>query len=550
MTYDGEWPLAIPLEEAQAIIPSIDMRVLLAVPETDLEVLELLAIKFWRLNNLYYIVDKQGNKRKFHMNYAQLHTHQGHLVHSRIVVLKSRQQGISTYELIDTFDDAIFRDDYTAGLMAQGKRESGILLQRSKLLWKEFPAQIKAFLGLKPTQDNTEAIKFSNGSTLLIGVSFRSQTLQRLHVSELGKIAAENPKRVEETFTGSLQALAAGNLACLESTAEGDNEFKAIWDKAVELLKLHGIAGFGPKDFYPVFLSWSDDPDCTLSTPQQDTEESLRYFEELLENHQFTPTNEQKWWWISQYRELEGKIYQEYPFNPEEAFKASIESAFWSALWRDCGIVVKQGLAGKKKLPDGSTLEWYPDEYAYNPQLPVYVAQDLGINDFNTIIVYQRYRGRYIVIGEYWNNNQAVRHYMGWLKSWASSRCGWRELKVHLPHDATKRAPIDLKTVYDMYSEEGWDVTLVERPTNKLVAIDMVRWEIEQQHIILNGDCSYCLKTMQNYRREWDPMLEVWKNQPRHDEWSHMADSLIYMVMSDALDIGRDSSGWGKGVGV
>lgn len=555
MIYTREWPLRIPQELAESIAKE-DLSILMAVPETDLEFLELMANKIWRLNNFYHIVDKKGIKCLFTMNLAQLKLYRAHKIHPRDIVLKSRQQGISTYELIDAFDDSIFKDDFTGGLMAQGKRESGILLQRSKLLWKEFPQQVKNFLAMKPSQDNTEAIKFSNGSTLLIGVSFRSQTLQRLHVSELGKIAAENPKRVEETFTGSLQALAAGNPACLESTAEGDNEFKTVWDKAVilldEALRLYPNLSeeeavrkhFGPKDFYPLFLSWSDDPDCTLANYQADTEESIRYFEELEELYGFIPTEQQRWWWISQYRELEGKIYQEYPFNPEEAFKASIESAFWSALWRDCGVVYTDGKEGSRRLPDGSTIEWAAGTYDYDERLPVYCVQDLGINDYNTIIMFQRYQGVYRVVGEYWNNNKAVLHYMGWIKDWCAAKdIGWKEVGIYLPHDSTKRAQTDLRTVIDMYEDDGWDVNLLERPSDKLGAINAVRWEVEQQRIVVEAMCSYVRKTMQNYRREFDTVLEVWKNTPRHDEWSHMADAIIYMVMSDAPDVGEITYG-------
>ena len=154
MTYDREWPLSIPQDRAEEIVQE-DLQVLRAVAETDIEMLELLANKIWRLNTLYTIADKQGVTRIFHLNFAQLHLYRAHIIHPRDVVLKSRQQGISTYELVDTFDEAIFKDNFTAGLMAQGKRESAILLQRSKLLWRKFPTQIKKFLGLGSTKDNT-----------------------------------------------------------------------------------------------------------------------------------------------------------------------------------------------------------------------------------------------------------------------------------------------------------------------------------------------------------------------------------------------------------
>jgi len=92
-----------------------------------------------------------------------------------------------------------------------------------------------------------------------------------------------------------------------------------------------------------------------------------------------------------------------------------------------------------------------------------------------------------------------------------------------------------------MYSDEGWDVHLLERSADKLGDINMVRWEIERGGIAISEQCSYARKTMSNYRREFDAKLEVWKNNPLHDEYSHMADALIYMIQSDAPDLGAKS---------
>jgi hypothetical protein len=48
--------------------------------------------KLWRMNNLYSIIDKIGDRIPFHMNYAQFKIHSTSLQHPRLIILKSRQQ--------------------------------------------------------------------------------------------------------------------------------------------------------------------------------------------------------------------------------------------------------------------------------------------------------------------------------------------------------------------------------------------------------------------------------------------------------------------------
>ena len=81
--------------------------------------------KLFRLNSaLYTIENKQGIRVPFEMNYAQHVVSSDSLRHPRIIVLKSRQQGISTLWLLSYIDDAITNDSFSIGLMSQGKKES------------------------------------------------------------------------------------------------------------------------------------------------------------------------------------------------------------------------------------------------------------------------------------------------------------------------------------------------------------------------------------------------------------------------------------------
>jgi hypothetical protein len=133
-------------------------------------------------------------------------------------------------------------------------------------------------------------------------------------VSEYGKRANSYPKRAKEVQTGTLQALAVGKTGVIESTAEGRNAFKLMWDDS--LVALHS-GELAPKDFYPIFLSWLDDPDCVLTVDQSISKEAAEYFTKVQEATGVELTKEQKNFWISQYRELAGDVYQEYPATPE-----------------------------------------------------------------------------------------------------------------------------------------------------------------------------------------------------------------------------------------
>ena len=105
-----------------------------------------LTSKLWRLNNVYTIVNKHGKQIRFRMNLSQHKVYAASLRHSRLIILKSRQQGISTLWLVSFFDDACTVRNFSIGLMAQGQDEASTLLQRVKILWEEMPIVFKQYL--------------------------------------------------------------------------------------------------------------------------------------------------------------------------------------------------------------------------------------------------------------------------------------------------------------------------------------------------------------------------------------------------------------------
>ena len=472
--------------------------------------------KLWRLNNLYTVINKQGKLCKFVMNYAQHKVYARSRTHPRLIILKSRQQGISTFWLVCYFDDGIVTPYFSIGLMAQGTDEATTLLERTKLLWDKLSPSVKAYFRVKLVKDNAKAFELSNKSVMFIRVSFRSATLQRLHVSEYGKIANSYPKRAKEVKTGTLQALAVGNTGVIESTAEGSNAFKLMWNDS--LVALHS-GELAPKDFYPIFLSWLDDPDCVLTVDQSVSKEAAEYFTKVQEATGVELTKEQKNFWISQYRELAGDVYQEYPATPEEAFTASRDGTYYSKLFTE--HVVRAN-----KLQSG----------IYDPNLPVDVYFDLGVDDYFVVAYVQWYRGEWRIIDEYWNNGYALIHYLASVRD-----SGYNVRALRFPHDISVReqgsahsnglAKSRLDIAREWCKTEGvkWRLdTLAKGSLDH--GIEAVRRLIKNMQ--MDTRCMYLKECFLNYSKQWDDTLMVWKKTPKHDEYSHGADVLRLIASS------------------
>ena len=475
-----------------------------------------LSSKLWRLNNVYTIVGKNGLKCVFRMNPAQHKVYAASRKHPRVIILKSRQQGISTFWLVSYFDDSQFCPLLNIGMMAQGKAEARTLLERSDMLWEEMDDSVKEFSRVKRLKNNSDEQGFCNNSSIFIRVSFRSTTLHRLHVSEMGKIANDSPQRAREVKTGTLQALARGMTGIIESTAEGTNQFKEMWDAAEVALSSGSMS---QKDFYPVFLSWLEDPDCLEAVDQPIDHETEVYFAKLEAELKIKLSRMQKNFWVVQHRELGGDVLQEYPATAAEAFTASRDGTYWNRMFQE--LVVRRG----RVVND-----------LHDPNLPVDVYIDIGVEDYGVLVFRQWYRGKYRIIDEYWNQGYDMAHYMD-----EAMERGYNVRALKFPHDVSVREYAGgntgkggkARTREDIAREkvrrEGWDVR-VEPVAKDSIAdgIENVRRIIP--NLLIDAKCDYLIKCFQRYTKEWDPRLQAWKKTEVHDEWSHGAACLRYLA--------------------
>jgi hypothetical protein len=510
--------LSISREEFRAIYKGLkileDEDLFFSMPMSDMHLLKMyLPSKLWRMNNVYKIIDKWGIKVTFCMNRSQHIVYAASLRHPRLIILKSRQQGISTLWLVAFFDDAVFIKNFNIGLMAQGQDEASTLLDRTSILWENLNDFIKVFLGVGIARNNTKEFSFTNGSKFFIRTSFRSATLQRLHISEMGKIANKYPEKAKETKTGTLQALAQGNIGIVESTAEGDNMFKDMWDNAIL-----AIDELSPKDFMPVFLSWIDDPDCVVTKDQFVSEKVAKYFTTVEKAVGKKLTKQQKNFWVVQFRELGEKTYQEYPSTAIEAFMATKQGTYWAELFMTWVV-------GYSRITDN----------LYDENLDVEVAVDLGMNDTNTLIVFQTYRDQIRIIDEIADNGEWIKYYTDWMKTryWFGN-C----TRVILPHDAEVTDMTSGKTRTEVFESElardkdgvvtDIDISVLEKTASIEDDREKVRGAIP--NIYMDRTVEYIKYCFLNYKKEWDDKRERFKDKHEKNEAEQGASAIRYMV--------------------
>lgn len=488
------------LKQRETLANSYNHRELNLTEEQQQFINEKLSSKLWRLNNLYTIRDKNGQKRTLKLNASQNKVLTKYK-HNKKVILKSRQQGISTLFLAYNLDDCLFKPGYNAGIQSYGLDESDKLSMRARLMWEDLDPNIKGLMQLDVVSDNQKGITFSNGSILKIG-NFRGDTLQSLHVSELAKIAKKFPDKAKELKTGAFQAVSTKNKITIESTAEGKNGlFWEIWNKA-ETNQLLGLP-ITPLDFEPIFLSWMEDPDCQLSFEVEVPKTLDDYFKKL----NVPLTNEQRWWYAKKKEELGEDMQQEYPSTPEEAFEAAKDGTYYSKLFKEC-VIKHQRLI--KNL--------------YDEMLPVNVAMDLGMNDTMVLIFFQTYRRELRIIDEYHNSGEAIAHYVEVIKSKP-----YRYENFIFPHDATVRSLNDNKSRVDIFREHGIYGSILPRGEIHN-GIELVRAWLPYTYIDIS--LQYIIDTFNNYSKEWNERAGTWASKPLHNEWSNPADAIRYMCQS------------------
>ena len=486
---------------------------------------------WWRLNNLYQIVNERGETVRFRMRPPQAWLMKN--LHKRNVILKARQLGFTT--MIDVFalDLILWTDNLRAEIIGHNREDAAVIF-RDKVKYP-YGRLAPVLRNLMPAskQDAGELLLRHN-SSVRVATSARSATLNLLHVSEYGRICRKYPERAREIKAGSLPAVHKEGFVFIESTAEGRSghfyelclESRAARERGKELTE---------KDFQFFFFPWWRHTEYVADPNKVKVSERLRlYFDDLRKRHNIVLTPQQVAWYVATESGPGGMgedMLEQYPSTPDEPFLVSLEGTYYrremQAAWRE-GRVCEVG---------------HQEGYL------VHTAWDIG-RDTTAIWFFQPVGERLNMIDYYESSDVGLSHYADMLKA-RQKKNEYRYGRHIGPHDiavgewgsgrtrleiAARDHGINFEIAPKVSVEDGIEAV---RNTLHCCWFDEVK-------------CEAGIKALESYRKEWDSVNGVWARKPLHDRYCHGADSMRYLCLSvdqGVAELKSDVDDWFKGGG-
>ena len=281
-----------------------------------------------------WITNKKGERVKLKQNHVQkklekvMQDQRDKGLPPRIIILKSRQMGFST----DTEGRMIYntatKENRNGLVVAHRSDSTQALFAKTKYFYDNLDESVKP---LKQASNATELIfnepTHYKGDTKGINSKIkvqtagkagigRSDTFHYVHLSEFGFWEGSDTNSPDKQLTGILQSVpdSLDTWVIIESTANGMNEFKTEWDKAVN----------GESAFYPLFLPWYEHEEYTKNVNDEDYFiQTMCKYEEWLYKDLNLPIERVAWWRWKKKNSCNGdlnQMKQENPTTPEEAF--------------------------------------------------------------------------------------------------------------------------------------------------------------------------------------------------------------------------------------
>jgi len=470
-----------------------------------------LADPAWRLNNLYWIIDKNGKKVKFVRNWAQ--EEMWHNRHNLNLVLKARQLGCTTWWIIYMLDRCLFNSHQACGLVAHKQDDAErLFVEKLQFAYDNLPAAIKN--NRTTTKYEAGWIRLNNGSSLRVSTSMRSGTLQVLHISEFAKICAKYPDKAKEIVTGSLNAVGPDQMVVIESTAEGNHGY--FHDYCIKAMgRMAQGKPMTAMDWKMFFFSWWREKLYKLNAyaDVMISDELEEYFAMLLDEKGISLTPQQKAWYSKKRDDMTNweDMKREFPSYPEEAFDVSIQGAYYATQFA-------------RIHADGRIRE-----VPHYTGIPVDTWWDLGVGD-DTVIWFTQTVGPMIhAINFYSNSGEGLAHYLEKLQELAQSR-HYLYGRMVAPHDIIQRELTTGKSRYETAREMGMKFEIAP----KLPIED----GIEACRNVLSvcqfdeKNCDEGIRGLKEYRKQWNDKTESWRNSPLHNWASHYADGFRTMAVA------------------
>ncbi len=279
--------------------------------------------------NFLIIHDKSGAERNFEFNRAQQYIHErleaqykatGKI---RALILKGRQQGVSTYVQARYFHKIITRRGKKAFILTHLSDATRAIFEMTK----RYSENLDKDLFSQPDKKNDNTLMYDKlGSGYRVGTAGsaeigRSMTNQYLHLSEYAFY-----KDAARISLGLLQTVAEmdDTEVIKESTANGiDNDFYMDWQEAKN----------GASRYQAIFVPWYWQDEYCIEDPLFIPHDDEREWLEQFGANGLKPGHLN--WRRIKLQDFKGdydqkcrKFRQEYPFTDDEAFLSSITDTF------------------------------------------------------------------------------------------------------------------------------------------------------------------------------------------------------------------------------
>ncbi len=280
--------------------------------------------KEYRLNNLYNIIDRDGNDIKFHLNHVQQSVLSN--LHNRNLILKARQLGMSTFSVLYLLDECIWTPNLSAGIVSYSLEHAQHIFKR---IIGHCLDHLPKWFSVPVINRSAREITFGNGSVLRVDTTLRGGAYQLVLVSEFGKTCARNPLKAEEVITGTLQAVPRQGRIIIESTGEGSTGF---FSEMVNQAVINTNDNLSALDYKLFFFPWYCEPAYTLDHQVKYDTDLTDYFDKLQRDQNITITQLQRNWYAQQRQLLGDKVKQEFPSTVTESFLSNSEAYYFSQL--------------------------------------------------------------------------------------------------------------------------------------------------------------------------------------------------------------------------
>jgi len=318
----------------------------------------------------------------------------------RLIVLKARQEGVSTLTEALIFEDTSRRANRNSMIVAHNLNGSDHIFGMSKLFYEKLPEDEKPVTRYSsrkeldfadPLNARIQVDTAGNSGNDTVGRSF---TIHNFHGSEVAFWSD-----AKTIMLGLMQAIPDHNdtMVVLESTANGVGGY--FYDE-------YWRAKEGKSDFTPIFLPWFDMPEYSRELgksgiTEQEFIATMDDDEKALQKKHALSLEQLNWrrWAIENKCGGDKELFkQEYPSSDVEAFMVSGRPVFDMKKLTTSLYVAKKEIKRGYLIKDGETVEfsqndkgylkiWEYPEFGAKYCIGADIAEGLEKGDFSTAIV-------------------------------------------------------------------------------------------------------------------------------------------------------------------